>query len=157
MSSAKILLDKWMQACSIPNLDAAAKRLGKAKGTTVSNWRTGYAKPDDASIALMCEQCGEDAALWVARLHAEFESDQRMKRVWLRLAQVAAALALTLGVTAPYSSAHAERASFSRNQGHPVYYVKLHLYVGTALCRAKASFEGRPGYIQKPALWLAID
>ena len=123
MSTAKILLDKWMNTRSLASLKDAAKVLGKSS-TALTNWRTGYAKPDDASIALMCEQCGEDGALWVAKLHAEFESDQRMKRVWLRLAQVAAAITLTLGVTAPYSSAHAGSASFSRNQGHPVYYVK---------------------------------
>ena len=105
MSTAKILLDKWMKARSLASLKDAAKVLGKSS-TALTNWRTGYAKPDDASIALMCEQCGEDGALWVAKLHAEFESDQRMKRVWLRLAQVAAAVTLAIGL----HPAHAEVA-----------------------------------------------
>jgi hypothetical protein len=123
MSTAKILLDKWMKARSLASLKDASRELGKSS-TALTNWRTGYAKPDDASIALMCEQCGEDGALWVAKLHAEFEADPRMKRVWLRLTQVAAAITLTVGLLTPTSTVHAQGQVFAQSV-HSVYYVKL--------------------------------
>jgi transcriptional regulator with XRE-family HTH domain len=93
MSSANKLIDKWMKVCSIKTQTEAARRLGKSGSATLSNWRSGYAKPDDESIALMCEQCGEDAAQWIGKLHLEFEESPRLRKVWLRLAQAAAVMA----------------------------------------------------------------
>ena len=94
MSHANKLLDKWMKTCSIPTQTEAARRLGKAGSATISNWRSGYAKPDDESIALICEQCGEDPAKWIGQLRLDFETSPRLKPVWLRLAQGSAAVAL---------------------------------------------------------------
>lgn len=94
MSHANVLLDKWMKVCSIKTQAEAARILGKAGSATISNWRSGYAKPDNDSIALICEQCGEDAAHWVGVLNLDFEQSARMKKVWLRLAQAAASVAL---------------------------------------------------------------
>ncbi len=93
MSNANKLLDKWMKVCSIKTQAEAARILGKAGSATISNWRSGYAKPDNESIALMCEQCGEDAAHWIGVLNLDFEQSPRLKKVWLRLAQAAASIA----------------------------------------------------------------
>lgn len=98
MSNANKLLDKWMKVCSIKTQAEAARILGKAGSATISNWRSGYAKPDNESIALMCEQCGEDAAHWIGVLNLDFEQSPRLKKVWLRLAQAAAAIALAIGI-----------------------------------------------------------
>lgn len=125
MPSTKILIDKWMEARSLPTLKAAARALGKAGASTVGNWMSGYAKPDDASIAKMCSQCGEDAAWWIAKLHSEFEEDPLLQKVWNRLAQVAAALVITVGLSiAAPSTAHASVGLSAHNQAYPVYYVK---------------------------------
>lgn len=94
MSNANKLLDKWMKVCSIKTQAEAARILGKAGSATISNWRSGYAKPDNESIALMCEQCGEDAAHWIGVLNLDFEQSPRLKKVWLRLAQAAASVAI---------------------------------------------------------------
>lgn len=93
MNSANNLLDKWMAVCSIKTQADAARILGKSGSATLSNWRSGYAKPDDESIALMCEQAGEDAAHWIALLHYEFEESPRLRKVWQQIAGIAAGLA----------------------------------------------------------------
>ncbi len=119
MSNASKLLDKWMKVCSIKTQAEAARILGKAGSATISNWRSGYAKPDNESIALICEQCGEDAAHWIGQLNADFEESPRLKKVWLRLAQAAAVL-IAVGL----APTHAGADSAARNPGHSVYYVK---------------------------------
>lgn len=92
MSNANKLIDKWMEVCAIKTQTEAAKRLGKAGSATISNWRSGYAKPDNESIAQMCEECGESAAHWIGLLNLDFEESPRLKKVWAQLAKVAAAL-----------------------------------------------------------------
>lgn len=115
MSHANKLLDKWMKVCSIKTQSEAARILGKAGSATISNWRSGYAKPDNESIALMCEQCGEDAAHWIGVLSLEFEQSPRLKKVWLRLAQAAAAVVLTFGAIQVPANAHAAAGSSAHN------------------------------------------
>ena len=111
MSHANVLLDKWMKACSIKTQAEAARILGKAGSATISNWRSGYAKPDNDSIALICEQCGEDAAHWIGVLSADFEESPRLKKVWLRLAQAAAVILIAVNV----APGHARTLSASCN------------------------------------------
>ena len=112
MSNANVLLDKWMKTCSIKTQGEAAKRLGKAGSATISNWRSGYAKPDNESIAQMCDECGEDAAHWIGVLNLEFEQSPRMRKVWQKLAQVAAALAGTYLMVRHGNDVHAAAALF---------------------------------------------
>lgn len=90
MPAAADLLQRWMTARKIPSLAAAAHRLGKAGAATVSNWRSGYAKPDNESIAIMCEESGENPAEWVARLNLEFERSPRMRAIWESFLKLAA-------------------------------------------------------------------
>jgi len=114
MSNANILLDKWMKVCSIKTQAEAARILGKAGSATISNWRSGYAKPDNDSIALICEQCGEDAAHWIGKLNLDFEESPRMRKVWLRLARAAAVILLAVNV----APAHTGTVSAPHNPGH---------------------------------------
>lgn len=121
MSATIKLLDKYAQACSIAmDKDLAAKlRITKA---TVSGWRHGKSHPDAESVARMCEATGDSVAHWLPLIEAERARNPEARKVWLRLAQMAAGIALTVGLY----PAHAEA---SMAQGHiaqsaPVYIMR---------------------------------
>ena len=103
MSATIKLLDKFALACSIKqDKDLAAKlRVTKA---TVSGWRHAKSHPDAESVARMCEATGESVAHWLPLIEAERARNPEARKVWLRLAQMAAAIALTVGL----HPAHAE-------------------------------------------------
>lgn len=123
MTASNNLLDKYAKACSIAQDKDLAAKLRVTK-SAVSNWRNGRAHPDAESVARMCEATGESVAHWLPLIEADRARNPEARKVWLRLAQMAAAVALTVGITAPLSTARAESTNFAQSV-HPVYYVKL--------------------------------
>lgn len=119
MSASIKLLDSYKKACSLASDNACAHSLGVGRAA-VSKWRNGTGHPEADLIAAMCERTGEQVAHWLPLIEAERARTPEARKVWLRLAQMAAAITLTVGVFAPYS-AHAETASISRNQ--PTLYI----------------------------------
>jgi hypothetical protein len=89
------LLDKYRETCSLAsdNACAASLHVGRA---AVSKWRNGLGHPDADSVARMCEATGEPLAHWLPLIEAERARTPEARKVWLRLAQAAAAVALTV-------------------------------------------------------------
>jgi transcriptional regulator with XRE-family HTH domain len=109
MNAAINLLDKYKKACSIASDNACAGSLGVSR-QAVSKWRNGENHPDADVVEKMCEATGEPLARWLPLIEAERARSPGARRAWLRLAQVAATIALTVGLqqvhAAPISSAH---------------------------------------------------
>jgi Phage related protein len=95
MSAAINLLDKYKKICSIESDNACAISL-KITRATVSGWRVGKAHPDAESVERMCTATGENLAHWLPLIEAERARTPAAKKVWLRLAQAAAAIALVV-------------------------------------------------------------
>lgn len=119
MSPTINLLDKYKAAAKIASDNACAGALGVTRAT-VSRWRNGLGHPEADTIEIMCKATSESLAHWLPLIEAERARSPEARKVWLRLAQMAAAITLTVGVFGP-SSAHAEAGSISRNQ--PTLYI----------------------------------
>jgi len=119
MSSTIILLDKYKKACSLASDNACAVSLGITR-STVSLWRQGKSHPEADTVERMCEATNEPFARWLPLIEAERARTPSARKAWLRLAQIAAAITLTVGVFAPHT-AHAGTATASRNQ--PTLYI----------------------------------
>jgi hypothetical protein len=97
MSNAIKLLDKYVAVCSHPN-DSATGRALRVTPQTINNWRHGRSQPNAESIERMCQAIGEPLRTWLPLIEADRARTPADKRVWLRLAQAAAAVALTIGL-----------------------------------------------------------
>jgi hypothetical protein len=86
----------------------------------VSRWRTEQNHPEADTIEAMCDAINEPLARWLPLIEAERARTPSARKAWLRLAQIAAAITLTVGVFGP-SSAHADAPVSSRNQ--PTLYI----------------------------------
>lgn len=133
MNATNNLLDKYCKACSITQDKDLAVKLRVTK-SAVSNWRTGRAHPDAESVSRMCEATGEHVAHWLPLIEAERARTPEAKKVWLRLAQMAAAIALVVGI----APTHAEAINALRGESAisaDIHYAKLlaGLAIGTAL------------------------
>lgn len=95
MSAAINLLDKYKKVCAIESDNACAISL-KITRATVSGWRVGKAHPDAESVERMCIATGENLAHWLPLIEAERARTPAAKKVWLRLAQATAAIALVI-------------------------------------------------------------
>lgn len=138
MNATNKLLDKYALACSVAMDKDLAARLRVTK-QAVSNWRKGNAHPDAESVARMCETTGEQIAHWLPLIEAERARSPEAKKVWLRLAQMAAAVALTVGLF----PAHAEAATTAAGhaaQSSPVYIMR-NLICGVGLARRSHGAE----------------
>lgn len=105
MNASLELLDRYKKAKGIAADNAAAEALGITRAT-VSGWRHEKSHPDAESVARMCETTGENVAHWLPLIEAARARTPEARKVWLRLAQMAAAVALTVGLY----PAHAETA-----------------------------------------------
>lgn len=105
MPSANELLTKWMAHKGITTLSAAAKALHKAGHTTPTNWRSGYAKPEDETIVTMCEQCGESPEYWLGRINADFAKSAKLRKAWTAVAAASAGAAASATALAAYIAA----------------------------------------------------
>ena len=118
MNSTIQLLDKYKAACAIPSDNACAISLGVTRAA-VSKWRNGQAHPDADSVEKMCAKTGQPLRQWLPLIEAERARTPEARKVWLRLAQAAAAVALMVSFgrpdvqAAPAASAH----SLAHNPG----------------------------------------
>jgi transcriptional regulator with XRE-family HTH domain len=103
MQATIILLDKYKSCRSIDSDLACAKSLSVGRAA-VSKWRNGSGHPDADSVEKMCDAIGEPLRAWLPLIEAERARTPAIAKVWLRLAQASAALAVI--------------AIFSRIDGH---------------------------------------
>ena len=97
MNATNKLLDKYAESCSAALDKDLAARLRVTK-QAVSNWRKGHSHPDAESVARMCEATGESVAHWLPLIEADRARNPEARKVWLRLAQMAAAVTLAVGL-----------------------------------------------------------
>ena len=95
MPATIALLDKYKEACSLASDNACAASLGLTR-SAVSLWRQGKGHPDADSVERMCTATGESLAHWLPLIEADRARSPAARKVWLRLAQAAAAVALTV-------------------------------------------------------------
>jgi transcriptional regulator with XRE-family HTH domain len=109
MNNSNRLLEIYMQKLSLRTLNDVASKLNVTR-PAVSNWKAGTSHPNAEAIETMCKATGEPLARWLPLIEADRCRTAGDRRAWLRLAQVAAALTLTVGLqqvhAAPVSSAH---------------------------------------------------
>ena len=103
MNASLQLLDRFKRAKGLAADNAAAEALGITRAT-VSGWRHEKSHPDAESVARMCEATGDSLAHWLPLIEAERARNPEARKVWLRLAQMAAAVTLAVGL----HPAHAE-------------------------------------------------
>jgi transcriptional regulator with XRE-family HTH domain len=95
MSATINLLDKYKKACSITADNACAVSLHVTRAT-VSGWRLGKSHPDAESVEKMCNAMQEPLRQWLPLIEAERARTPAARKVWLRLAQAAAAIVMTV-------------------------------------------------------------
>lgn len=91
MNSSNRLLDIYMQKLSLRTLAEVANKLGVTR-PAVSNWRAGTSHPNAEAIEAMCKATGEALSRWLPLIEAERCRTEGDRKVWLRLAQAAAAI-----------------------------------------------------------------
>lgn len=154
MSAAINLLDKYKKTCSIASDNACAISLGVSR-SAVSLWRNGKGHPEADSIEQMCDAIGEPLARWLPLIEAERARSPGARRAWLRLAQVAAAVAMTVGLT----PAHSAPVSTGHNPVGTVYYVKFWKAIrraGTRIASALFPKHGAPHGTPTHTLAMAV-
>lgn len=125
MNNSNRLLDLYSQKLSLETNTAIALKLG-VKQPTVSMWRSGKSHPNASAIDVMCKAINQPLREWLPLIEAERTRSEADKKVWLRLAQTAAAFAMIYvfsrldGHTGSINAAYLAFAN--------VYYVKLDFY-----------------------------
>ena len=125
MNATIKLLDKYAQTCSIKQDKDLAARLRVTK-QAVSGWRNGRAHPDADSVARMCEATGEPVAHWLPLIEAERARNPEARKVWLRLAQMAAAITLAVGLSPARAEAVMTHPAFAES-ATSIHYAKLRM------------------------------
>ncbi|WP_266182145.1 DUF3693 domain-containing protein [Dyella humicola] len=123
MNATIKLLDKYADACSIKQDKDLAAKLRVTK-QAVSGWRTARSHPDADSVARMCEATGESIAHWLPLIEAERARNPEARKVWLRLAQIAAAIALTVGLFPAHAEAVKQHFAVAESTTS-IHYAKL--------------------------------
>lgn len=93
MNAGIDLLDKYKKACLITSDNACATSLGVSR-QAVSKWRNAENHPDADIVEKMCSATGEPLRKWLPLIEAERARSPAVRKVWLRLAQAAASLAV---------------------------------------------------------------
>ena len=132
MTATIELLDKYKKACAITSDNACAVSLDVTR-STVSGWRLGKSHPDADSVERMCVASDQPVGKWLHLIEAERARTPEARRVWLRLAQAAAAVTLAAGLFPAHAEVSPSAISFAHNQSHSVYYVKLYQQARTSL------------------------
>ena len=129
MSDSIKLLDAYCEACNHAS-DSAAARALKVQPSAVNNWRHGRAKPNAEAVERMCNAIGEPLRKWLPLIEAERARTPADKRVWLRLAQAAAAVILVSSFSLLNGQTISKSGAgfFFAESGHTVYYVKSRLW-----------------------------
>lgn len=92
MNASNKLLDKYAETCGTSKDSDIAARLHVSK-QAVSGWRNAKAHPNADAVEKMCKEIGEPLRAWLPLIEAERARTPADRKVWLRLAQAAAALA----------------------------------------------------------------
>lgn len=79
----------------------------------VHQWRKGMSWPSEDHVIAMANAIKEPAERWFVAINAD-RASPAARKVWLRLAQIAAMIALTVGI----APAHAGTVSAPHNPGH---------------------------------------
>jgi transcriptional regulator with XRE-family HTH domain len=118
MNNSNRLIDLYSQKLTLSTNQAVADRLNIQR-PTVSMWRSGKSHPDAVSVEKMCAALGEPLRQWLPLIEAERAHSPAAKKVWLRLAQAAAAVTLTLsfGLLNVQTAAATRLDSASHSQG----------------------------------------
>lgn len=99
MNNTNKLLDNYKKVCLLASDNAAAERLGLTRAT-LSGWRHGKSHANAEAVERMCIAIGAPVRSWLPLIEAERARTPADRKVWLRLAGGAAALALAIGATA---------------------------------------------------------
>lgn len=110
MNNSNQLLDIYSQRLSLTTNQAIADKLGVQR-PTVSMWKSGASHPNAAAIAAMCKATEEPVAKWLPLIEAERCRTEADRKVWLRLAQAVAIIAVAVGI----SPAHAGEVLTAHN------------------------------------------
>lgn len=113
MNNTNKLLDSYKKVCSVASDNGAAAKLGLTRAT-ISGWRHGKSHANAEAVERMCTAIGEPLRAWLPLIEAERARTPGDRKVWLRLAQAAAAIALTVGLV----PAHAGTLSAPHNPSH---------------------------------------
>lgn len=140
MSAVNNLLDKYREACSLTSDSAVADSL-HIKRQAVHQWRNGVSWPSEDHVLAMTKAMHEPAERWFIAISAD-RASPAARKVWLKLAQVAASLLLV--VTAAGSQrvdAHEISAGFRAIGGdatfiHYAHKTKPTMAAGSAAARA---------------------
>ena len=97
MNHSNQLIEIYKAHLSLASNTAIGERLG-VKQQTVSMWVHGKSHPNAEAIAAMCKATGEPLARWLPLIEAERCRTEADRKVWLRLAQMAAAVTLAVGL-----------------------------------------------------------
>lgn len=91
MNAVNKLLDMYRESCSLASDSALAESL-KLTRQGVHQWRKGTSWPSEEHIIAMAKAIGEPAERWFVAINAD-RAGPEGRKVWLRLAQVAATVA----------------------------------------------------------------
>jgi len=92
MNFSNQLIETYKRHLSLTSNTAVGEKLG-VKQQTVSMWVHGKSHPNAEAIAAMCKATGEPLSKWLPLIEAERCRTEGDRKVWLRLAQAAAAIA----------------------------------------------------------------
>lgn len=92
MSAVNNLLDKYREARSIASDSALAESL-RITRQGVHQWRKGLSWPSEDHVIAMANAIGEPAERWFVAINAD-RASPAARKIWLRLAQAAAAFAV---------------------------------------------------------------
>ncbi|MFK2904955.1 hypothetical protein ISP17_13420 [Dyella ginsengisoli] len=99
MSAVNNLLDKYRETCSLPSDSAVADSL-HIKRQAVHQWRKGVSWPSEDHVLEMTKAMQEPAERWFIAISAD-RASPAARKVWLKLAQVAASLLLVVTAAGP--------------------------------------------------------
>lgn len=91
MNAVNKLLDMYRESCSLPSDSALAESL-KLTRQGVHQWRKGTSWPSEEHIIAMAKAINEPAERWFVAINAD-RAGPEGRKVWLRLAQIAATVA----------------------------------------------------------------
>jgi transcriptional regulator with XRE-family HTH domain len=130
MTNTIKLLDKYRQVCSINTDMAAAAKLGLGR-SAVSAWRKGDRHAEADTVEIMCKAIGEPLTKWLPLVEAERARSPAIAKVWLRLAQAAAAFVGAFLILRHGVDVHS--AAFAFSPVACIHYAKLMIVLILAL------------------------
>lgn len=119
MAAVNTLLDKYREVCAIKSDSALADSLHITR-QGVHQWRKGLSWPSEDHVIAMAKAIDEPAERWLVAISAD-RATPTARRVWLRLAQGIAALALSVSL---YSFGHLDVQTIDLAALTPLYIMR---------------------------------